>query len=80
MLGDELRKARMDAEMTQEQLSFAAQIDRTYVSHLERNMYSPTLDVLFRVCDAIGIKTAVLIRRVERSRQRPHKGINSGGS
>ncbi len=70
MLGDELRKAREDAEMTQETLSFAAHIDRTYVSQLERNLKSPTLDVLFRICDAVGVRASVLIARVERARNR----------
>ena len=37
MLGNELRKAREDADLTQEQLSYAASIDRTYISQLENN-------------------------------------------
>jgi transcriptional regulator with XRE-family HTH domain len=41
--------------MTQEELSFAAGIDRSYISQLERNMKSPTVDVLFRICDALKI-------------------------
>jgi transcriptional regulator with XRE-family HTH domain len=68
MLGDELRKAREAAEMTQEELSFAAEIDRTYVSQLERNLKSPTVDVLFRICDAVGIAASEFIARVEKSR------------
>ena len=67
MLGEELRKAREEAEMTQEDLSFAAKIDRTYVSQLERNLKSPTVDVLFRICDAVGIAASELIARVEKS-------------
>lgn len=31
MLGDELRKARDKSELTQEELSFAAKIDRAYI-------------------------------------------------
>lgn len=67
MLGDELRKVRNDAKMTQEQLSFAAEIDRTYVSQLEHNKKSPTVDVLFRICNALGIQASEVIARVERS-------------
>ena len=69
MLGDELRKARTEAQLTQEELSFAAEIDRTYVSQLERNLKSPTLDVLFRICDALKIRASELIARVERKRK-----------
>ena len=69
MLGDELRKARQEANITQEELSFAAQIDRTYVSQLERNLKSPTVDVLFRICDALEVSASELIARVERNRR-----------
>ena len=65
MLGDELQKARIEAVITQEELSFAAKIDRTYISQLENNKKSPTLDVLFRLCDALGVAASELIARVE---------------
>jgi transcriptional regulator with XRE-family HTH domain len=68
MLGEELRKARREAKLTQEQLSFEAEVDRTYISELEHDKKSPTLDVLFRLCDAMGIRASELIARVERRR------------
>jgi len=71
MIGDELRKAREAAGLTQEELSFRARIHRTYVSLLERDKKSPTVDVLFRICDAVGIRASVLIARVERKRVKP---------
>ena len=69
MFGDELQNARIKAEFTQEELSFAAEIDRTYISQLENNKKSPTLDVLFRLCDALGIAASELIARVEATRK-----------
>jgi transcriptional regulator with XRE-family HTH domain len=65
MLGDELRRARLKKEMTQEQLSFAAEVDRTYISELENNHKSPTVDVLMRLCKALDIKASTLIARIE---------------
>ena len=73
MLGDELRKAREDAKKTQEQLSFAADVDRTYISQLENNRKSPTVDVLFRICDSLGVSASEVIGRVERSRKTTRK-------
>jgi len=70
MLGDELRKAREAAELTQEQLAYDAKLDRTYISQLEHNKKSPTLDVLFRISDALGIRASELIARVEDRRSR----------
>ena len=69
MLGDALQQARIEADITQEELSFAAKIDRTYISQLENNKKSPTLDVLFRLCDALGISASELIARVEAKRK-----------
>ncbi len=69
MLGDELQKARIKAEMTQEELSFAAKVDRTYISQLENDKKSPTIEVLFRLCDALGVAASELIARVEAARK-----------
>ena len=74
MLGDVLRQAREEAGLTQEKLSFEAKLDRTYISHLENNHKSPTLDVLFRICDALGIPASELIARVEKLKQTVKKG------
>ena len=68
MLGEQIRKAREAAGLTQEELAFRAGVHRTYVSLLERDKKSPTIDVLFRLCDAIGLRTSELIRRVEEAR------------
>ncbi len=46
MLGEELRAARLAANLTQEELADEAGISRNYVSLLELNRKSPTVDVL----------------------------------
>ena len=69
MLGHELRKAREEADLTQEQLSYSAGVDRTYISQLENNRKSPTVDVLFRLCDALGVSASGLLARVEATRK-----------
>ena len=69
MLGDELRKAREAAGMTQERLAFAANIDRSYISQLENGHKSPTVDVLFLICDALEVAPSDILTRVEKSRQ-----------
>jgi transcriptional regulator with XRE-family HTH domain len=70
MLGDEIRKARLAAKLTQEKLAFEADISRNYVSLLELNEKSPTVDVLFRIARALGTPASTLVARVERSRKR----------
>ena len=68
MLGDELRKAREKAGLTQEELSFRAELDRSYISLLENDHKSPTVDVLFRICDALGTRPSLVMARVEKNR------------
>jgi transcriptional regulator with XRE-family HTH domain len=70
MFGEVLQNARKKAGMTQEQLAFASGLDRTYVSRLERNKKSPTLNTLLQLGDALGVPASTLIARVERSRKR----------
>ncbi len=68
MFGAELKNAREQAGLSQEKLAFAAEVDRSYVSLLENDKKSPTLDVLFRLCDALRISASELIARVEKTR------------
>ena len=66
MLGKELKKARLAAGLTQEQLAFEADISRNYVSMLERGEKSPTVDVLLRLGKAMGVRASSIIARVEK--------------
>jgi len=66
MLGDILRKAREEAGLSQEQVAFRAGVDRTYVSQLENDKKSPTVQMLFRLCGALNASPATVIARLER--------------
>lgn len=70
MFGEVLQNARKKAGMTQEELAFGANLDRTYISRLERNKKSPTLNTLLALGDALGVPASTLVARVERSRKR----------
>lgn len=71
MVGTVLQKMRLKAGMTQEELAFRAQVDRSYISLLEHNRKSPTVDMLFRLCQALGIKASSVIAQVEKLKSRP---------
>ena len=65
MLGEEIRAARNRLGLSQETLAEKAGLHRTYISLLERNKKSPTVETLFHICKALGVSAAVLIRKVE---------------
>jgi transcriptional regulator with XRE-family HTH domain len=64
-LGEQLRKARAAAGLTQEELAFKADISRNYVSLLELDAKSPTVQVLLRVCKALGVRASKIVARIE---------------
>jgi len=68
-LGAELKKAREEADLTQEQVAFSAGIDRAHLSLLENDHKSPTVDTLVRICRALGVAASEILARVERSEQ-----------
>ena len=70
MLGGILREAREKAGLTQEELAFRAGVDRTYVSQLENDKKSPTVQTLFRLCEAMNASPAAAITRLERRLKR----------
>jgi transcriptional regulator with XRE-family HTH domain len=65
VIGEEIRKARKRAGLSQEDLAFRANVTRNYVSLVELNQHSPTLDTLIRICHALGVKASTLVDKVE---------------
>jgi transcriptional regulator with XRE-family HTH domain len=57
-----LRRLRKAAGLSQEELAHRAQIDRTYVSALERSVYAAGIDVVDRLAKELGVETADLLR------------------
>lgn len=74
MLGDLLRDARENAGLTQEQLAFQAGVDRTYVSQLEHDKKSPTVQMLFRLCQAMGASPSKIIANFEKQLTKSNAG------
>ena len=68
-----LRLRRRAAGLSQEELAHRAEIDRTYVSALERGVYSATIDMADKLAKALGVEAADLLVRPQRHRSRPSK-------
>ncbi|MEX5328063.1 helix-turn-helix transcriptional regulator [Pseudomonas paraeruginosa] len=63
--GKVLRQKRKEAGLTQEQLSYEADIQRNYVSLIERGIHQPTIAVLFKLASALRCSPAQLVAEVE---------------
>ena len=51
--------------MSQEELAEEAGVHRTYISLLERDVKSPTVDVLLRICGALEMKASDFLKRID---------------
>jgi ribosome-binding protein aMBF1 (putative translation factor) len=60
-VGDEIRKAREKAGLSQEKLSAEAGFYRTYVGHVEVGRYTPSIYTLYKIAKALKIKVSSLI-------------------
>lgn len=64
-----LRKLRHAKGLSQERLAHLANIDRTYVSSLERSIYSPTIDMLATLAEILEVEPGDLIKSDQGSKR-----------
>jgi ribosome-binding protein aMBF1 (putative translation factor) len=58
-----LRKHRRLLGLSQEELAHRAEIDRTYISSLERCVYAAGIDVVDRLARVLGMEAVDLLRK-----------------
>jgi transcriptional regulator with XRE-family HTH domain len=58
-----LRKLRQARGTSQEELAHRAEIDRTYISALERSVYAASIDVLDRIARVLNVEASELLKR-----------------
>ncbi len=61
LVAKQLRKLRIDAEMSQDNLAQLAGIDRKTINRIENGHFSPTLDTITRVCVVLKITPSNLL-------------------
>ena len=66
-----LRKARHEKGLSQEALAYEAEVDRTYISALERGVYGATIDMVDKLAMVLNVEASTLLERP--SRQRPRR-------
>jgi transcriptional regulator with XRE-family HTH domain len=65
IFGKVLRELREAKHISQEKLAEYCELDRTYISLLERGLRQPTITTLFKVAKALDIAPSKLIEKVE---------------
>jgi transcriptional regulator with XRE-family HTH domain len=64
-LGRNVRRLRRERKLSQEDLAFEAEIDRTYVSQIERGVINPSLLVLWKVSRVLGVSLVTLLKQAD---------------
>lgn len=72
-LGQALRKLRTERGWSQSDLALRVEMDRNYLSLIELGRSSPSVRMLMRLCSALDVHAADVLRDVERrvQAQRP---------
>ena len=63
LLAKNIRNLRRSVQLSQEELAFECEIDRTYISKLERGIANPSLLVLFRISIVLKVEIKDLLKK-----------------
>jgi len=63
--GEAVRAERERKGLSQEALGFEAELDRTYVSGIERGVRNPTVVTIRRIAEALGVAPSRLMKAAE---------------
>lgn len=62
-LGVSLRAARLEAGLSQEELSLRTGVHRNYIGGVERGERSPTVETIAKLAEALNVPLAELFRK-----------------
>ena len=64
--GRAVRERREELDLSQEELSFRSELDRTYISGIERGVRNPTIRSMCRIAGALSVLPSRLVASAER--------------
>jgi transcriptional regulator with XRE-family HTH domain len=65
-LGQALRSLRTRRKWSQTELALRADVDRSYLSLIELGKNSPSVRLLFKLCDALDVAPSEFMKDVEK--------------
>ncbi len=64
--GQALRSLRTKRKWSQTDLALRAAVDRNYISLIELGKSSPSIGMLYRLCDALDVRPADVLKDVDK--------------
>lgn len=65
-LAKRIKERRKALGLSQEELAFRANLDRTYISGIERGTRNPTITSLISIIEALDLPVSVLFKDIEK--------------
>lgn len=65
LFGALLKQLRTDKGISQENLAYDSELDRTFISLLERGERQPSIATLFKLAKSLNIKPSEIIKTLE---------------
>lgn len=65
IFGEVIRSCRKEKGISQEKLSADSNLQRTFISRLERGLTQPTLVTIFELAQALGVEPVEMIAEVQ---------------
>ncbi|RTL51771.1 MAG: XRE family transcriptional regulator [Bradyrhizobiaceae bacterium] len=69
MVGDNVRRLRLDAELSQAELADRMGVDRAYVSGLEQGQRNPTVVSLWHVAQALKVPIRAFFEETKKAKR-----------
>jgi len=79
MLANRLRELRREKKWSQERLSEAAEMHRTYLAGIERALRNPSLENLVKLANAFDLTLSELFHFEPADENPPRQSRNAGG-
>ncbi len=64
--GKIIKQLREEREMSQQELADYAELDRSYISDMERGRYNPTLLTVYKLAEILKVKPNEIVQKVDK--------------
>lgn len=63
-IGERIIQRRKNQKISQEKLAIICDIDRTYMSRIEKGIANPSVKVIYKICRNLGLKISRLLKNM----------------
>ncbi|MBS1541882.1 MAG: helix-turn-helix transcriptional regulator [Bacteroidetes bacterium] len=64
--GKVIKQLREERGLSQQELADYAELDRSYISDMERGRYNPTLHTIYKLAEILKVKPSEILQKVDK--------------